>query len=94
MGEFLKGGVSYKYKSVSNIGSWDLFGGWRGLVTHNRNYTWGFTRSDSSVHRKGISVKVGDIIKSPPESTFVNLSEHIGDAYDSGAKLLLKYDPV
>lgn len=92
--EFLKGGVSYKYKSVSNIGSWDLFGGWRGLVTHNRNYTWGSTRCDSAVHRKGISVKVGDNIKTSPESAYVNLSSHIGDNYDSGAKLLLKYDPV
>lgn len=92
--EFLKGEVSYKYKSVSNVSSWDIFFGWRELVTHGRNYTWGSTRCDSSTHRKGISVKVGDRIEAPPERAFVDLRGHIGDNYDSGAKLLLKYDPV
>lgn len=92
--EFLKGGVSYSYKGVSNIGSWDLFGGWRDLATHSRDYNWSPTRRDSSIHRKGISVKVGDNIEVPPERAFVDLRGHIGDKYDSGAKLLLKYDPV
>ena len=92
--EFLKGSVSYGYKGVSNIASWDLFFGWRDLVTHNRNYPRDSKRRDSSVHRKGVSVKVGDNIKAPPESAFVNLGVCIGDIYGGAAELLLKYDPV